>query len=91
MTTIATTSNITAFPRKPAAPPPVSGISLDRLADERLSSHLTDVIAEMARRSRLRPLLRQMLAEHLSEMRAEALAGSDLTAEEIAAAAQVAP
>lgn len=79
-----------AFPRS-GTPPEVCVVSLDRLTDDRLAGHLEDVIGEMRRRGQLLPRLRLALSDHLSELRAEALAASTLTAEEIADLSEVTP
>lgn len=79
-----------AFPRH-GAPDTICTVPLDRLSDARLERHLGEVLAAMRARAALLPDLRRCLADTLSELRAEALSGSQLTAEEIVELSEVAP
>lgn len=63
----------------------------ERLADERLMTHLIQVAAAARRRPGLKATLRQWHAEELSELKAEMLAASDLDPERIVELAAVSP
>lgn len=57
---------------------------LPALSDQSLITHLRDAIAEARRRKSLHAELRHLLADELSELKAEVLVASGLTAEQIA-------
>lgn len=65
-------------------------LQLDRLTDERLIVTLRDAIEATRCRPRLKTELRRLLADVLSEIKAEMICSSNLTPEQIAAESIVA-
>lgn len=63
----------------------------ERLTDERLIVAIRDAIAAAAGRPKLKAELRRVIADTLSEFKAEMIVGANLSAEEIAAESMVDP
>jgi hypothetical protein len=69
----------------------ITDCQAERLTDAALLTHLRDTIEAVRARSSLAPDLRQILAAHLTELKVEMVAGTDMTPEAILALCEVSP